>query len=68
VASGGIRQVIVGTRGKALLGWVTAPGQEFVDDSHFGVLKLTLHASSYSWAFVATDGSVIDSGTDACIV
>jgi chitodextrinase len=68
VASGGIRQLIVGTGGKTLLGWVTAPGQEFVDDSHFGVLKLTLHASSYTWTFVATDGAVIDSGTDTCIV
>jgi chitodextrinase len=68
VPSGGIRQLIIGTGGKTLLGWVPAPGQELVDDSHFGVLKLTLHATSYSWAFVATDGTIIDSGTDTCVV
>lgn len=67
VTSGGIRQIIVGTGGKSLLGWVPAPGQEFVDAGHFGLLKLTLHAASYSWAFIASDGSVIDSGSDPCV-
>jgi hypothetical protein len=36
------------------------------DSSHFGVLKLTLHASSATYAFQATSGATIDSGTQNC--
>ena len=32
----------------------------------FGVLKLTLHDTSYDWAYIANDGSVLDSGTGSC--
>ena len=32
----------------------------------FGVLVLTLHASSYDWAFKRLNGTVVDSGTTAC--
>ncbi|HEY6908723.1 MAG TPA: carboxypeptidase regulatory-like domain-containing protein, partial [Myxococcales bacterium] len=32
----------------------------------FGVLKLTLHDTTYDWAYIASDGSVLDSGTGAC--
>ena len=32
----------------------------------FGVLKLTLHPSSYSWAFLPVSGSYSDSGTANC--
>ena len=31
-----------------------------------GVLKLTLHPSSYEWAFIGTDRVVYDSGTGSC--
>jgi hypothetical protein len=29
---------------------------------------LALHPSSCDWAFVAIDGSVVDSGTDTCSI
>ncbi len=35
----------------------------FHQGSQLGVLKLNLGATSFSWAFVATDDSVLDSGT-----
>ena len=36
------------------------------DQNDFGVLVLTLHASSYDWAFKRLNGTVVDSGTTAC--
>ena len=41
---------------------------ELFDYTHFGVLELTLHPTSYDWSFVAIDGTVVDSGTEACSV
>ncbi len=67
VSTGGIRQFIVGTGGKSLGTSPSAPGQQFVDDTRFGVLELTLNATSYSWKFVSATGAVIDSGSDNCI-
>ena len=32
----------------------------------FGVLKLTLKATTYDWAYIGTDGAVLDSGTGSC--
>ncbi len=32
----------------------------------YGVLVMTLHASSYDWKFVTTSGATLDSGTTAC--
>ncbi|MGZ4307144.1 MAG: hypothetical protein ACXVSL_20015, partial [Solirubrobacteraceae bacterium] len=32
----------------------------------FGVLVLTLHATSYDWAFKRLNGTVVDSGTTTC--
>ena len=62
-SSDGIRQFIVGSGGRGL----TALGQrdpafEFGNDRDFGVLKLTLAPSSYSWQFVGVNGRVLDSG------
>jgi hypothetical protein len=36
------------------------------DQNDFGVMVLTLHASSYDWAFKRLNGTVVDSGTTAC--
>lgn len=33
---------------------------------HGGVLKLTLHPSSYDWQFINVSGTVLDSGSDTC--
>ena len=35
---------------------------EFADATRFGVLRLTLSSTSYSWQFVSIDGVVRDSG------
>jgi hypothetical protein len=63
----GIREFVVGTGGESLNGLsANPPTLQASDASDFGVLVLTLHASSYSWKFVNTSGGVVDSGTTAC--
>ncbi len=60
----GIREFIVGTGGNehyALLA-TPDPDLEFGNADSFGVLRLTLGADSYSWAFVDVTGAVLDSG------
>jgi hypothetical protein len=68
----GLRQIVAGTGGYSLFG-VTynkpngEPPVGFTDYSDFGILVLTLHPTSYSWAFKRIpDGAVIDTGTTAC--
>lgn len=63
----GIREFVVGTGGESLFkfsGNGAAP--QTYDDTDFGVLVMTLHASSYDWAFKRTDGTTVDTGTTAC--
>lgn len=64
----GIRQFIVGTGGRSLGGFRTPVANSEVRNSTTqGVLKLTLHASGYSWEFVPVAGSSFrDSGVAAC--
>jgi acid phosphatase type 7 len=66
--SAGIRQFVVGTGGASHYGFGNPdPNSEFRDDSTFGVLKLTLHPTSYEWEFVSTAGEAVDAGgPDAC--
>ena len=61
----GIRQFTVGTGGEAHHGLATPlPTSEVRDDENFGVLKLTLHATTYDWVFLPIAGSTFtDSGT-----
>lgn len=62
----GIRELIVGTGGKSL-GSFGAPKQNSaVRISTFGVVKLTLGTSAYSWQFVNEAGTVLDSGAGTC--
>jgi Calcineurin-like phosphoesterase len=63
----GIREFVVGTGGKseAALGSGNQTNVEFSAKT-FGILKLTLHPSSYDWKFVDTSGKVLDSGTAQC--
>ena len=69
-ASGaGIRQFVVGTGGfHSLYDFVTPPRPNSeVRFKGFGVLKLTLGATGYSWEFLPIPGSnFTDSGTAAC--
>jgi hypothetical protein len=65
----GLREFIAGTGGANHTSLVSTAGNSQVRDaSTFGILKLTLHPSSYDWQFVpaAGTGSFTDSGTQSC--
>src|SRR4051794_14382797 len=64
----GIREFVVGTGGADQRGFVTVrPNSEVRNSSTFGVLKLTLHATSYDWQFVPIAGqSFSDTGSASC--
>lgn len=64
VAERGIREFIVGTGGKSHYGFldVKDANYEVGNASDFGVLRLHLAQTSYSWEFVALNGTVLDSG------
>jgi hypothetical protein len=64
----GIREFVVGTGGKSHYGFGTIlPTSEVRNNTTFGVLKLTLHPTSYSWTFVPESGGAFtDSGSTAC--
>jgi 3',5'-cyclic AMP phosphodiesterase CpdA len=64
----GIRSFVVGTGGAHHVGFYSrARGSQARFDRDWGVLKLTLRADRYEWAFVtATDGRALDHGEDAC--
>jgi hypothetical protein len=63
----GMREFVVGTGGANpyTFGTVVAGSQVRIQHQ-FGVLFLTLGASSYSWQFINSAGSVLDSGSDVC--
>ena len=65
----GIRQFVVGTGGTGLGGFKSTimPNSEVHERSTYGVLKLTLHASSYDFQFVPIAGQTFtDSGSGTC--
>jgi hypothetical protein len=65
----GITEFVVGTGGSAhsALTPPMEPNSEVQNDTTFGVLRLTLHATSYDWEFVPeAGGTFTDSGTAAC--
>jgi len=58
-----------GGRGHSRIADPNEPNTIFRDNTHFGVLKLTLHAQSADYAFVGTGSAgTLDSGTVGCIV
>ncbi len=64
----GIRQITAGTGGYSLYSFETvAPNSQVrLNDAH-GVLKLTLHPTSYDWQFLPVAGRTsTDAGTTAC--
>jgi hypothetical protein len=64
----GMRQFTVGTGGAnhTSIGTVR-PNSAVRNDKTFGVLKLTLHATSYDWVFTPVAGATFtDTGTDTC--
>jgi acid phosphatase type 7 len=64
----GIRQFVVGTGGAFFTPFGTRlPNSEVRNGSTYGVLKLTLHPTSYNWQFVPEAGkSFTDSGSESC--
>ena len=63
----GIRQFIAGTGGRALhmMGAAVANSEVRIAGV-FGVLRMTLHPTSYDWRYQAEDRSTLDSGSAAC--
>jgi hypothetical protein len=65
--AGGIVQFVVGTGGSNNTGWsAIQPHSLARQNASFGVLKLTLRASSYAWTYIPVSGSFSDSGTANC--
>jgi hypothetical protein len=68
-AARGIREFVVGTGGAGLYNHEAAPlpNSEVFNGTTWGVLKLTLYASSYTWEFVpVAGGAFADRGSGAC--
>jgi hypothetical protein len=65
---GGIREFVVGTGGGSPRAFGTIRANSEVRNSETnGVLKLTLHASSYEWQFVPASATILaDSGSSNC--
>jgi hypothetical protein len=65
----GIRQFVVGTGGGKLYGWTEIKANsEARNNTDHGVLKLTLHPTSYDWEFVPVAGKTYrDSGSANCV-
>jgi calcineurin-like phosphoesterase family protein len=64
----GIREFVVGTGGKShYQQGVPIANSEVRDSTTYGVLKMTLHPTSYAWQFVSEAGQTFsDSGSEAC--
>ena len=66
-AENGVRSFVVGTGGRHRYPLASDARREAGSDAAWGVLKLTLHATSYDWGFLpAAGGSFTDSGSAAC--
>jgi acid phosphatase type 7 len=66
-SSRGIREFVVGTGGKSHYPFrETAANSVVRDNRSYGVLELTLHATSYDWKFVHATGTFTDSGSGTC--
>lgn len=64
----GVRQFVVGTGGSFFTGFGTIkPNSQVRNNNTFGVLRMTLGASSYSWKFLPVAGKTFtDSGSATC--
>jgi len=66
--AGGIREFVVGTGGQTWTSFgVPLPTSQVRSTQSWGVLKLTLHATSYDWQFIPIAGQTLtDAGSTAC--
>ncbi len=63
----GIREFVVGTGGKSLRAATGKTNTEVVNGDTYGVLKLTLHPTSYDWSFIPVEGAKFtDQGSANC--
>jgi Calcineurin-like phosphoesterase len=63
----GIREFVAGTGGAGLRTFATIRPNSIVRASvAHGVIRFTLHKSSYDWRFISTTGEFSDSGSGAC--
>jgi hypothetical protein len=65
----GIQEFVVGTGGAFMTGLSSTrmPGSQVAQNHTFGVLKMTLHATSYDWQFVPVAGKTwTDAGSAQC--
>jgi hypothetical protein len=67
-AATGVQEFVVGTGGKNHYRFAAPPiAGEVRDDTSFGILKLTLHPTSYEWQFLPAPGYVFsDAGSMDC--
>ena len=67
-AAHGVVEIVAGMGGESHMTFGTAVANSLVRNATaYGVLKLTLHASSYDWQFLPIAGQTFtDSGTQAC--
>jgi len=65
----GIRQFVVGTGGRSRYAFgVPIANSEVRNNDTYGVLKLTLHPTSYTWEFIPEAGKTFnDSGEAPCV-
>jgi len=66
----GIREFVVGTGGAPLTGFNPIPdaNSEVRESATWGVLKLTLHPTSFDWQFIPIAGQTFtDSGSGTCV-
>jgi len=68
-ANRGIREFIAGTGGAGLYSFPSIqPNSQVRNNTTYGVLKLTLHSTSYDWQFVPIAGqNFTDSGSSNCV-
>ncbi|MHB8630234.1 MAG: metallophosphoesterase family protein [Aggregatilineales bacterium] len=65
----GIREFVVGTGGASPNHFTSVPlsDSEVVHGDEWGVIVLTLHATSYDWQFIPTQGTFTDAGSASCV-
>lgn len=66
VRASGIRQFVVGTGGRSLMGFPKVQRSSQVRIKKFGVLRLRLRPGSYRWSFVNEARQSLDSGSRRC--
>ena len=66
-AVNGLRSWVVGTGGRGFYATRSDTRRDAQQDNTYGVLKLTLTATGYSWEFLSeSGGTYTDSGSDTC--